>query len=184
MPSAPKLLLITASTVLAAVSISSCSPDNNGTAIPAAGSSTSKSGPSTSSDAQGVFGDLVSCEILNPITQPMGYEAPTPETLESDNGCRAEKRSHGNIALYLVKEAGIEGIKPGRGTIAPTEIGGRKAVEVASVGGEGSCFIGLAVTDTSRATVNLTLSTGSTVEACTEAKTIAEAVVPQLPQGG
>jgi len=176
------MLFIATSAVLAAVSISSCSTSNNGTAIPTAGSPTSKSGPSTSSANQGVFDDLVSCEILNPIAQPMGYESPTPETLESDNGCRAEKQRHGNIALYLVSQAGIEDIKPGRGTIAPTEIGGRKAVEVASVGGEGSCFIGLAVTDTARATVNLTLSTGSTAEACTEAKTIAEAVAPKLPQ--
>lgn len=183
MRSAPKLLLIAASAVLATISVSSCSPDKNGTAIPTPASSTSKGGPSSSPAGQGVFDNLVSCEILNPITQPMGYESPTPETLESDNGCRAEKRRHGNIALYLVKEAGIEGIKPGRGTIAPVEIGGRKAVEVASVGGEGSCFIGLAVTDSSRATVNLTLSTGSTADACAEAKTVAEAVASKLPQG-
>ncbi|MFK0247026.1 DUF3558 family protein [Amycolatopsis azurea] len=168
--------------VIASVStLAACAAEGKSISTPAPISTLNEQEPNE--PAKGVFGNLDACGLLREATASFGYKEYKPESLESDNGCRAEQQRHGNIALYLVEQVGVDDIKPGRGTVVPTQIGGRKAVEVASVGGEGSCFIGLAVMDTSRATVNLTLSTGSTTEACTEAKTIAEQIAPKLPRG-
>ncbi|ANN21046.1 hypothetical protein SD37_39320 [Amycolatopsis orientalis] len=63
-------------------------------------------------------------------------------------------------------------------------VAGRKAVELPGSAGKGACLIGISVAEKARATVNLGLSnSGTTEQACTDAKSIAEQIAPKLPRG-
>jgi hypothetical protein len=131
----------------------------------------------------GIFDGLKACDLLAPITSVQGYDSPAPEDLESDNGCLAAKPRYGNVALYLVDKSGIGSLSTQQGIKTQTQVSGRDAVQLSGDGGKGSCFIGLAVTPDSRATVSLTLSSGTNDQACTDAKVIAEQIAPKLPKG-
>ncbi|OOC07063.1 DUF3558 domain-containing protein [Amycolatopsis azurea] len=157
----------------------SCSSEKQSTSSPAPVSSV----PFSSEKNQEVFAGMDSCEVLRSTTSESTFESYNPETLESDNGCRAEKARYGNVALYFVGNEGIDGLQSNKGAKISTKVAGREAVRLAGAAGQGNCFIGISVTSRSRATVNLTLSNGSDDQACTDAEVIAEKLAPKLPQG-
>lgn len=180
MKPAPKLLLVAATTLAVLSSTVSCSTEKPGTPRPAP-SSPQASAPSTGNED--VFAGLDACELLREATASLGYEEYKPETLESDNGCRAKKSGYGNVGSYLVDNEGIDGVATSQGTKTTTQIGGRDAVQLSGDAGRGSCYVGIAVTKTTRVSVGVTLSDGTNEQACTDTKAIAEQLAPKLPQG-
>lgn len=165
-----------------ALTSSGCSPEKAGTPTPGStsASATSSSGTAPSGN---VFGDLKACALLEPVTTQKGFAKPTEENYESDNGCQAQKSEYGVISTYLVDEAGIDDLTPGRGTKVPTQVAGRDAVEIPGSGGTYTCMVGVAVGPKARMTVGTTLLKGSNEEACASSKEVAEQLAPKLPQG-
>ncbi|RSN20784.1 hypothetical protein DMC63_11000 [Streptomyces sp. WAC 05977] len=156
-------------------------PGNPTPSIPAP----STSSQNASSSPQDAFGDLKACDLLEPVASSLGFEPPAVETYESDNGCGSSKPRYGTVAVYLVPNAGIADLKTDTGEVNQITVGGRKAVELPGSAGKGACLIGISVAEKARATVNLGLSnSGTTEQACTDAKSIAEQIAPKLPQSG
>ncbi|MFI5559371.1 DUF3558 family protein [Amycolatopsis japonica] len=160
------------------LTVSGCASAKTGT--PTATAATS-SRPQAAPPAEGVFGDLKACDLLEPVTSEKGFSPAAPETYQSDNGCRANKPRYGTATTYLVENAGISDLKPDGGQTAETSVAGKKAVEISGGGGKGNCLIGISVTGKSRATVSVTLSSGTNEQSCTDAKSIAEQIAPKLP---
>lgn len=131
-----------------------------------------------------MFAGLRACDLLSPITSAQGFRDATEVTYESDNGCQTLKPRYGSVSAYLVDNAGIDQYNTNEGTQSPTTISGRAAVEISGFGGSTSaCLIGISVTATARASVSLTLSSGTNEQACSEVRPIAEKIAAQLPQG-
>ncbi|WP_394360417.1 DUF3558 family protein [Amycolatopsis sp. SB7-3] len=163
------------------LAVSGCTSEKTGTPTTTAATS---SRPVTSTPAEGIFGDLKACDLLEPVTSAKGFGPAAPEDYQSDNGCRANKPRYGTATTYLVEDAGISDLKPDGGQVTETTVAGKKAVEVSGGGGKGNCLIGISVTEKSRATVSVTLSSGTNEQSCADAKDIAEQIAPKLPQGG
>ncbi|WP_191256119.1 DUF3558 family protein [Amycolatopsis oliviviridis] len=180
MKSAPNLFLLAAAALVVTATTVSCSTEKPGKPNPAPSASQSAA---PSSENKEVFADLDSCEMLRDVTRTLAYEGYKPETLESDNGCRATKARYGNVSLYFVGNEGIGKLNPSQGTKTTVQIGGREAVQFSGDGGRGSCYIGIAVTPNARASVTLTLSDGSNEQSCADGMVVAEAVAPKLPRG-
>jgi len=162
--------------------LTGCTTESKGNPAPVP-SGASSSPQATTATGDNVFGDLKACDLLEPIASAQGFEAPAPETYESDNGCGATKPRYGTVATYLVPNQGVAAMNPDGGQLAPTKIGDRDAVEISGSGGKGVCTIGISVSDNARATVTLGLSNGGTNEqSCTDAKAIAEQIAPKLPR--
>ncbi|WP_410664458.1 DUF3558 family protein [Amycolatopsis sp. lyj-84] len=144
----------------------------------------SSSDQSSGTTPQDAFADLKACDLLEPIASSLGFDPPAAESYESDNGCGSSKPRYGTVAFYLVPNAGIADLKTDTGQINQTTIAGRKAVELPGSAGKGACLIGISVTEKARATVNLGLSnSGTTEQACADARSIAEQLAPKLPRG-
>ncbi|AUI63036.1 hypothetical protein BKN51_36085 [Amycolatopsis sp. BJA-103] len=88
----------------------------------------------------------------------------------------------GTASMYLVN-AGIDKLEDLGGTRSTASIAGKDSVIIAGAGGSSSCFIGMAVGASARATVSMTLASGSNEEACADARSIAEQLAPKLPRG-
>lgn len=179
MKKTPTLLLTTATALAVLASTVSCSTEKPGTPTPA------PSAPQTTTpdnEQKEVFANLDSCEILREVTASLAYEEYKPETLESDNGCRAKKARYGNVSLYFVGNEGIDKLTTSQGTKTTIQVDGRDAVQLSGDGGRGNCYIGIAVTNSARASVALTLSDGTNEQSCTDAMVVAEAVAPKLPK--
>ncbi|MFC9255516.1 DUF3558 family protein [Amycolatopsis thailandensis] len=162
--------------------LTACAAESKGAPAPAPLSTLSER--ETSEPAQDVFADLKACDLLEPASGEQGFAPAAPETLESDNGCGSSKPRYGTVAFYLVPNAGIAELKSDTGEKNQITIAGRKAVELPGSAGKGACLIGISVTEKARATVNLGLSnSGTTEQACTDAKSIAEQIAPKLPRG-
>ncbi|ONF66996.1 DUF3558 family protein [Amycolatopsis keratiniphila] len=161
---------------------SGCSPEKAGTPSPAPTSTSTASSPQTASPEK-IFGDLKACTLLEPVTTSKGFSKPTEEDYESDNGCQAQKSEYGVISTYLVDEAGLDELTPGRGTKTATQIAGRDAVEIPGSGGTHTCMVGVAVGPKARMTVGTTLVKGSNEEACASSREVAGLLAPKLPQG-
>ncbi|MFK0247027.1 DUF3558 family protein [Amycolatopsis azurea] len=178
-------LTITASTaaasVIGALLLTSCTNSNGGTPQPAQ-SNTQPAGSTTSKATEGTFGDIKACDLFQPATEAQGFEAPKEVKFESDNGCQARKSGVGTASMYLVN-AGIDKLEDLGGTRSTANIAGKDSVVIAGAGGSSSCFIGMAVGANARATVSMTLASGSNEEACASAKSIAEQIAPKLPAG-
>ncbi|AIG80338.1 Putative secreted protein [Amycolatopsis japonica] len=174
------LLIALAALPLALAGCTTEKPGNPTPSIPAP----STSGQGSSASPQDAFGDLKACDLLEPIASSLGFDPPAAETYESDNGCGSSKPRYGTVAVYLVPNAGITELKTDTGEMNQITVAGRKAVELPGSAGKGACLIGIAVAEKARATVNLGLSnSGTTEQACTDAKSIAEQIAPKLPQG-
>ncbi|WP_409495739.1 DUF3558 family protein [Amycolatopsis sp. cmx-11-12] len=173
------------STIMVIASISAlaaCATQSNGS--PASMTSpTSRGQQANSAPDKGAFDGLKACDLLEPITSEKGFGPAAPETYQSDNGCRANKPRYGTATTYLVENAGISDLKSDGGQSTETSVAGKKAVEIAGGGGKGNCLIGISVTESSRATVSVTLSSGTNEQSCADAKAIAEQIAPKLPQG-
>ncbi|MEU3623522.1 hypothetical protein [Amycolatopsis coloradensis] len=102
-------------------STASCSIEKPGTPTQALGSPPQAA--SSNSGNQDIFAGLDSCEILREVTSSGGYEEHKPETLESDNGCRAKKARYGNVSLYFVDKEGIDKLETSQGTKNPIQVG-------------------------------------------------------------
>ncbi|MFI6301160.1 DUF3558 family protein [Amycolatopsis thailandensis] len=176
-------LTITAATasVVGALLLTSCTNSNGGTPQPVQ-SSTQSAGSTTSNSPEGTFSDLKACDLFQPVTEAQGFEAPKEVKFESDNGCQARKSGVGTASMYLVN-AGIDKLEDLGGTRSTANIAGKDSVVIAGAGGSSSCFIGMAVGANARATVSMTLASGSNEEACASAKSIAEQIAPKLPAG-
>lgn len=172
------LALLGAAVVLTAA----CSPANPGNAT-AAPSSVSGGAPTSNSSNEPIFAGLEACDLLSTAIAGKEFDPPAKETYQSDNGCGAQKPRYGFITTYLVDKAGISDLKAEQGTLKQISIGNRDAVEIAGDGGDGNCVIGIAVTSAARATVGLSLSSGTNEQACSDAKAIAEQIAPKLPRG-
>ncbi|WP_410656847.1 DUF3558 family protein [Amycolatopsis sp. lyj-112] len=173
------------STIMVFASISAltaCANESNGNPTPAM-SSTPSNRQENGAPTKDAFAGLDACELLREATASLGYEEYKPETLESDNGCRAKKSGYGNVGSYLVDKEGIDGVAASQGTKTTTQIGGRDAVQLSGDAGRGSCYVGIAITKTTRVSVGVTLSDGTDEQACTDTKVIAEQLAPKLPQG-
>lgn len=158
-----------------------CSPERSGVATPAP--SPSANSTSSSSAAGNVFGDLKACDLLEPTTSAKGFDPPTVEQAESDNGCATRKKRYGSARLYLVAEAGLDQLSAGQGTKNPTKIGSRDAVEIPGDAGTQSCTVAIAVTQSSRLTASTGLNEGTNDEACALSREIVQAAEPKLPRG-
>jgi hypothetical protein len=179
----PKALLLLPVSIATILTASACSPEKQGIATPAPSSPVSNTPASPSTDSANVFGDLKACDLLEPTTTAKGFEPPTAETYESDNGCGAQKKRFGFVSLYLVAEAGIDKLSTGQGTKIPTKVGDRDAVEIPGDAGKQACTVAVAVTPNSRMTASTGLSDGTNEEACALSREIAEAAEPKLPRG-
>ncbi|WP_123798257.1 hypothetical protein [Amycolatopsis keratiniphila] len=133
--------------------------------------------------SEAVFGSLKACDLLEPVTGPKGFEPPSVEAAESDNGCATRKKRYGSARIYLVAEAGIDQLSAGQGAKKPTKIGNRDAVEIPGDAGTQSCTVAIAVTQDSRLTASTGLNNGTNEEACALSREIAEAAEPKLPRG-
>ncbi|MFC9255517.1 DUF3558 family protein [Amycolatopsis thailandensis] len=158
----------------------SCSSEKPGVPSPA---SSAPQTAASSTENQDVFAGLDACALLREATASLSYEEYNPETLESDNGCRAKKTDYGNVGSYLVDKEGIDGVSTSQGTKTTIQIGGRDAVQLSGDGGRGTCYIGIAVTKNTRASVGVTLVDGTNEQACADTKVIAEQLAPKLPAG-
>lgn len=174
-------LTITAATgIVVGILLAGCTNSNGGTPQPTQ-SSAQSTGSTASESPRDPFGDIRACDLFQPVTEAQGFEPPKEVKFESDNGCQARKSGVGTASMYLV-DAGIDKLEDLGGTRSPAKIAGKDAVVIAGAGGSSSCFIGMAVGADARATVSMTLASGSNEEACDSAKSIAEAVAPKLPQ--
>lgn len=172
--------------VLAAalITISACSSKTPGTATPVPGSASPPATTSSSADPANVFSDLKACDLLEPTTTAKGFESPTVETYESDNGCGTAKRGYASVSVYLVPNAGIDKLSPGQGTKVPAKVNGRDAVEIPGDAGTDACTVAVAVGPNARMTASTTLEqTGTNEEACALSREIATAAEPKLPRG-
>ncbi|MGW5700421.1 DUF3558 family protein [Amycolatopsis japonica] len=174
---------LAATMALCGLTLVACSEKSPGTASPAPTASTGSS-QTSANDQAGIFDGLKACDILSPITSAQGFEDPKEVKYESDNGCQTLKRRYGSVSAYLVDNAGINQYNKNEGTQSPTTISGRDAVEISGFGGSTSaCLIGISVTSKARASISLTLTSGTNEQACTDVRPIAEKVAAQLPQG-
>lgn len=173
------------STIMVFASISAlaaCATNSNGGTPQPVQSSAQQPGSTSSGSPQEPFGDLKACDLFQPVTDAQGFDAPKEVKFESDNGCQARKPSVGTASMYLV-DAGIDQLNTPEGTKSQGAVAGKDAVIISGFSGSSSCLIGISVTSKARATVSMTLSSGSNEQACESAKSIAEAVAPKLPQG-
>ncbi len=176
-----RLTITAAAGIVVGIFLAGCTSSNGGTPQPAPPSSQSP-GTTASNSPQNTFGDLKACDLFQPVTEAQGFEAPKEVKFESDNGCQARKSGVGTASMYLVN-AGIDKLEDLGGTRSTASIDGKDSVIIAGAGGSSSCFIGMAVGASARATVSMTLASGSNEEACDSARSIAEQIAPKLPRG-
>lgn len=163
------------------LSLVACSEMKPGTPSPVP---TSPAGPvqGSTKDPVQIFGQVKACDLLSPITSAQGFQAAQEVKYESDNGCQTLKRRYGSVSMYLVDNAGIDQYDKDEGTQHPTTVSGRDAIEISGFGGSTSaCLIGVSVTPRARASVSLTLTSGTNEQACTDVRPIAEKIAAQLP---
>ncbi|WP_410656846.1 DUF3558 family protein [Amycolatopsis sp. lyj-112] len=173
--------LVAASAVIAVVFVTGCTTDNTGTPQPIS-SGEKSSETSTPPTSGSPFADVNACDLFDPVTSAQGFDASKEVKFESDNGCQARKPSVGTASMYLV-DAGIDQLDTPEGTKSQGAVAGKDAVIISGFSGSSSCLIGIPITSKARATVSMTLSSGSNEQACESAKSIAEQIVPKLPQG-
>ncbi|WP_181777623.1 DUF3558 family protein [Amycolatopsis pittospori] len=176
-----RFLVITLASLL--LTLAGCTTEKPGNPTPSTPAPSSP-GQNSSAAPADIFGDLKACDLLEPISSSLGFDPPAIETYESENGCGSSKPRYGTVAVYLVPNAGIADLKSDTGEVKQTSIAGREAVELPGSAGKGACLIGIAVAEKARVTVNLGLSnSGTTEQACTDARSIAEQIAPKLPRG-
>jgi hypothetical protein len=162
--------------------LTACTSESSGSPSPAPETSSAalSTGPSSTG---GATINVKACDLLQSAISGQGFDTPQEESFESDNGCGARKSRYGIVTFYLVDNAGINDLDPGKGQDTLVQIAGRDGRQIAGDGREGTCMIGISITAKSRATVGTSLSNGTNEQACSDAKVIAEQIAPKLPKG-
>jgi hypothetical protein len=163
------------------VTITGCSNQTVGKPSPTAPSAASTNSNSAPAN---VFGGLGACDVLNKALKGRGFTPAVVNTAGGDNGCGAEKDHDASAGLTLQPDMGIQNLNADPSKIHDGTLNGRLIAQIKNgVRSKGDCAIAIEVTKTSRAMVVITLSTGTTEEACALVYSIAEKVEPQLHKG-
>ncbi|WP_410564262.1 DUF3558 family protein [Amycolatopsis sp. cmx-4-61] len=148
-------------------------------------SSISNSTPSSATSGN-PFGNMKPCATLDQALNGQGYPASVPATADSARTCTTEKKTgNDSILISLSLHAGqtineniADPSKASTGTVND-----RPAVqEREPIGAKGQCSVGMEVKPKSRALVSVTLTLGTTDQACTDVNDIATKVEPLLPR--
>lgn len=176
--SKPRLMCLLSAVALV-VPLTACSNTSAGTPQPALSTvlTTGKSsGPSS------VFGSLKACPVLDKALEGQGFTAGEVDTVGGDNGCKADKVHSTSVGFVLQPTTGIGDLNADPSKIHDGNINSHQAVEVRdALGSKGDCMIIIKVTETARASIVISLTGGTTQEACDVANGIAHKVEPQLP---
>lgn len=167
----------------AAVFFTSCSNGNEGgTALPA--TPTPDQGTESVVPPANVFGQLDACDVLEQALEGEEFPPGSLEQAGGDNGCDTTKAQFGTVGVTFQPNLAIDDLNADPSQTYPGKINNRRAMQVRNaIRSEGDCMIAIEVTETSRALVVSTLSTGTTDEACAFATEVAEKIEPQLPKG-
>ncbi|HEV7975541.1 DUF3558 domain-containing protein [Amycolatopsis sp.] len=161
-----------------------CTNERGGVAMPSDSASSSATSTTPGSAPADVFGSLKACNVLDKALEGQGFPAAVIDRAGGDNGCDTLKSGFGTMSLDLHPNLGIDDLNAAKSKQFPGEVNDRRSIQVRDgIGSRGNCDIALEVTKTSRAIVGVTLTTGTTEEACAFVYSIAKKVEPQLPKG-
>ncbi|MGV9363432.1 DUF3558 family protein [Amycolatopsis sp. NPDC003731] len=170
-----------------ALALSACDSKVGGTpqAADTPSSSSSATQPSGAT-ADNPFGAMKPCPTLDQALSGQGYPAAAPTTADAARSCTTEKKvGDETIGVTLSLHAGqtineniADPSKASTGTVND-----RPAVqEREPIGAKGQCAIAMEVKPKSRAAVSVTLSFGTTEQACSDVNDVATKVEPLLPK--
>jgi hypothetical protein len=163
--------------------VSGCTDSRGGNALPGT-SAASNTAPPSNAASVNPFDGLKACEVLDKALEGSGFSAAVVDKAGGDNGCKADKAQYGGLNLTLQPDLGIKDLNGDKSKQHDGDIHGRPSIQVREgLGSSGDCAIAMEVTNTSRAFVVASLSTGTTDEACTFVENVANKVEPQLPKG-
>ncbi|WIX86025.1 hypothetical protein [Amycolatopsis sp. DG1A-15b] len=129
---------------------------------------------------------MKACPTLDKALSGQGYAFPTPTTADAKRSCTTEKKTGDELtgvtlslhAGQTINENIADPSKASTGTVND-----RPAVQVREpIGAKGQCAIAMEVKPKSRAVVSVTLSFGTTDQACADVNDIATKVEPLLPR--
>jgi hypothetical protein len=180
----PHYFILSALGLAAAIILAACSGQSDGTALPTSPSSENSKLPNSSSHQGNVFGGLKACDVLDKALEGQGFEAAVVDKAGGDNGCDTKKARFGSVGLNLHHNQSIDDFNADPSKIHDGKVNNRSAVQIRELlGSSGDCAVAFEVTETSRAFIAASLSTGTTDEACEFATEVAKKVEPQLPKG-
>jgi hypothetical protein len=163
--------------------VSGCTNNSGGNALPVTSAASSTAPPSNAASVD-PFDGLKACAVLDKALEGRGFSPAVVDTSGGDNGCKADKAQYGGLNLTLQPDLGINDINGDKSQQHDGYVLGRPSIQVREgLGSSGDCAIAMEVTNTSRAFVVASLSTGTTDEACTFVESVADKVEPQLPKG-
>lgn len=145
--------------------------------------STSKAKPTTSS-ASSPLDSLDPCELLSDQdVAAFGVGAGKKKNFAGARGCDWMKSGDFGFSIGLNGDRGLKDANYQGGTPAPIDIGKHEATKLENMGGgDGSCSIFIAITDSSLVHITATASgLSDTPKACAKALAVAQLIDPKLP---
>jgi hypothetical protein len=169
---------------VAMIVLSGCSDESKGTPLPATSNPPAGGITESGTPSGNMFGELQACDVLDKALEGHGFSAAVVDKAGSDNGCDADKYKFATVSLDLHPDLGIDDLNADPSKLHTGTVNGRRSLQIREgIGAEGDCDIAMEVTENSRAMTGVSLSTGTTDEACQFATEVAEKVEPQLPKG-
>ncbi|MEU4666517.1 hypothetical protein AB0F91_00790 [Amycolatopsis sp. NPDC023774] len=111
-----------------------------------------------------------------------GFPPSTPTLADPEHACETEKPGYGSVGLDLQDGQSYDAAFSNTSQLQKGNVRNRQAfLEPAINHGTGGCAVSMEVKPKSRALVVLTLSSGSTDQACLDARKVSEAVDLLLP---
>jgi hypothetical protein len=162
------------SVTLGAVTLTGCSTDEPGNALPAT-TGTSPSRAAAGESAEQVFSGLVACDLLDELLSGKGYNP--GENKSTRNECTTVKSGFGAYSITLTPNQGLEQLRNNYPDAEDIEIQGRPALRAVK---DEICTVSMKVSKDARATVYASYIV-SKKSPCPMAEELAKELEPKLP---
>lgn len=167
---------------LATLALTGCSSNVSGQGTTAPTSSTAP--PASSTPTNNPLSSLDPCKVIDQAVTGQGYPPGQSSKVVLNQGpnCETQKSGIGTDSILFQDGLTIDANLPTSGQISRGTINNRRAAQAReALGLKDSCSVAMEVKPNSRAIVIVTLTTGTTDQACQAANDLAIKVDPLLP---